>query len=34
VEITAGLEAGERYATTETFLLKAELGKGAAAHEH
>jgi cobalt-zinc-cadmium efflux system membrane fusion protein len=34
VEITAGLQAGERYATTETFILKAELGKGAAAHEH
>jgi cobalt-zinc-cadmium efflux system membrane fusion protein len=34
VEITAGLEAGERYATTETFILKAELGKGAAGHEH
>jgi membrane fusion protein, heavy metal efflux system len=34
VEITAGLKAGERYATTETFILKAELGKGAAAHEH
>ncbi len=27
VEITAGLQTGERYATTETFLLKAELGK-------
>ena len=34
VEITAGLETGERYATTETFMLKAELGKGAASHEH
>jgi cobalt-zinc-cadmium efflux system membrane fusion protein len=34
VEITAGLEAGERYAATETFILKAELGKGAASHEH
>jgi cobalt-zinc-cadmium efflux system membrane fusion protein len=34
VEITAGLEVGERYATTETFILKAELGKGAAGHEH
>ena len=28
VEITAGLKAGERYAATETFILKAELGKG------
>jgi membrane fusion protein, heavy metal efflux system len=34
VEITAGLQAGERYATTETFILKAELGKGTASHEH
>ena len=34
VEITAGLEAGERYATTETFILKAELGKGTASHAH
>jgi cobalt-zinc-cadmium efflux system membrane fusion protein len=34
VEITAGIQAGERYATTETFILKAELGKGAASHEH
>jgi cobalt-zinc-cadmium efflux system membrane fusion protein len=34
VEITAGLQAGERYATTETFILKAEFGKGAASHEH
>ncbi|MGE3537796.1 MAG: efflux RND transporter periplasmic adaptor subunit [Candidatus Tectimicrobiota bacterium] len=34
VEITTGLQAGERYAMTETFILKAELGKGAASHEH
>lgn len=34
VAITAGLQAGERYATTETFLLKAELGKSAATHAH
>lgn len=34
VEITAGLQAGERYATTETFILKAELGKGSAEHDH
>ena len=27
VEITAGLQPGELYAVTETFLLKAELGK-------
>jgi cobalt-zinc-cadmium efflux system membrane fusion protein len=34
VEITAGLQAGERYASTETFVLKAELGKGTASHDH
>jgi cobalt-zinc-cadmium efflux system membrane fusion protein len=34
VEITSGLQVGERYAATETFILKADLGKGAAAHEH
>jgi cobalt-zinc-cadmium efflux system membrane fusion protein len=34
VEVVRGLDAGERYAVTETFLLKAELGKGAAEHEH
>jgi cobalt-zinc-cadmium efflux system membrane fusion protein len=34
VEITAGLQAGERYASTETFVLKADLAKGTAAHDH
>jgi membrane fusion protein, heavy metal efflux system len=34
VEITAGLEAGEHYAATETFVLKADLGKGTGAHSH
>jgi cobalt-zinc-cadmium efflux system membrane fusion protein len=34
VEITSGLQVGERYAATETFVLKADLGKSAAAHEH
>jgi len=34
VEITAGLQAGEPYATTETFIVKAELGKGSAEHDH
>lgn len=27
VEVTAGLQAGERYAATETFIFKADLGK-------
>jgi cobalt-zinc-cadmium efflux system membrane fusion protein len=34
VEITAGLETGEPYAVTETFILKAELGKGEGGHQH
>ena len=29
-----GLAAGERYAATETFILKADLAKGEAAHQH
>jgi cobalt-zinc-cadmium efflux system membrane fusion protein len=34
VEILTGLEAGERYAAGNTFILQAELEKGEAAHEH
>ena len=34
VEITEGLQSGERYAATETFILKAEFAKGEAAHAH
>ncbi len=34
VEIVDGLGAGERFVATNSFLLKAELGKGEAAHEH
>ena len=34
VEVTKGLSSGERYAATETFILKAELGKGEASHQH
>jgi cobalt-zinc-cadmium efflux system membrane fusion protein len=33
-EIVSGLAAGERIATTNTFTLKADLGKADAAHEH
>jgi cobalt-zinc-cadmium efflux system membrane fusion protein len=33
VEITSGLEPGERYAVAGTFLLKAELQKGEAEEE-
>lgn len=32
-EVTDGLRAGERYATKNSFILKAEMGKGEAAHE-
>jgi cobalt-zinc-cadmium efflux system membrane fusion protein len=33
VEVTAGLAAGERVATANTFVLKAELGKAEAGHD-
>ena len=32
-EVTEGIKAGESYATHNSFILKAELGKGEAAHE-
>jgi cobalt-zinc-cadmium efflux system membrane fusion protein len=34
VEVLTGLSAGERVASRNAFLLKAELGKSEAAHEH
>lgn len=34
VEIVSGLAAGERYAARNSFLVKAELGKAGASHEH
>ncbi len=33
-EVLEGLHPGERYATTNSFILKAELGKGEAGHDH
>ncbi len=33
-EIVKGLDAGESYAAANSFILKAELGKGTAEHEH
>lgn len=33
-EVLAGLEAGERYVVENSYLLKAELEKSAASHEH
>jgi len=34
VEIVHGLKTGERYVIKGAFTLKAELGKGAAGHDH
>ncbi|NUP11852.1 MAG: efflux RND transporter periplasmic adaptor subunit [Polyangiaceae bacterium] len=34
VEIVGGLEPGEAYVEKGSFILKAELGKGSAGHEH
>ena len=34
VEVREGLAAGERYAATNSFLIKAELGKAGASHDH
>lgn len=34
VPISSGLVEGERFVIAGTFILKAELGKGSAAHEH
>lgn len=34
VEVTAGLNAGDSYAGTGSFTVKAEQGKGEASHEH
>jgi membrane fusion protein, heavy metal efflux system len=34
VEVTAGLAAGEIYVATNAFLVKAEIGKGSASHDH
>jgi cobalt-zinc-cadmium efflux system membrane fusion protein len=33
-EVTSGLTAGEKIATANTFVLKADLGKAAAEHQH
>jgi cobalt-zinc-cadmium efflux system membrane fusion protein len=34
VEILSGVKAGEEYASDNSFILKAELGKGEAEHDH
>jgi len=33
-EVLQGLAAGERYAAANSFVLKAELGKASATHDH
>ena len=33
-EITSGIRAGERYVAENSFVIKAELGKSEAEHEH
>jgi cobalt-zinc-cadmium efflux system membrane fusion protein len=33
-EIKSGLKAGDRYAAANSFVLKSELGKGEAGHDH
>jgi membrane fusion protein, heavy metal efflux system len=34
VEVLRGLQIGERYVAKNSFIIKAELGKGSAGHEH
>jgi len=34
VEVLDGLTAGERYAVSNSFLIKADLGKAGASHDH
>ena len=34
VEVLEGVAAGERYVARNSFILKAELGKSEAGHEH
>jgi cobalt-zinc-cadmium efflux system membrane fusion protein len=34
VEVTGGMKPGEKYASTNTFVLKSELGKASAEHGH
>jgi cobalt-zinc-cadmium efflux system membrane fusion protein len=34
VEVKFGLMAGDTYAAKNSFVIKAEIGKGSASHEH
>ena len=34
VEITSGIDAGQRYVAKNSFVLKADVGKSGAEHDH
>ena len=34
VEVLGGLQAGERYAAKNSYLIKADIGKSGASHDH
>ena len=34
VEITQGLEVGEKYAARNSYVIKADIGKASASHDH
>ncbi|MGS0758189.1 efflux transporter periplasmic adaptor subunit, partial [Roseateles sp. GG27B] len=34
VEVIKGLQAGERYAAKNSYLIKADIGKSGASHDH
>ena len=34
VEVTAGLRAGEQYASANSYVIKADIGKAGASHDH
>ena len=34
VEVLKGISAGEQYAASNSFILKAELGKDGTSHDH
>jgi len=34
IEVLKGLKAGERYVTENSFLIKADIGKSGASHDH
>jgi cobalt-zinc-cadmium efflux system membrane fusion protein len=34
VEVLGGLEAGEQYVTENSFLIKADIEKSGASHDH